>query len=298
MWLVFGLLSALFLGCYDISKKLTLTSNAVVPVLCLLVVGCALLLSPCWILSALHVDAVTHSLLYVPSIDLRAHCFIFIKSVLVLSSWVFAYFSMKHLPITIVAPINATRPAWTLLGALLIFAERLSPWQWVGVLLILVSFLMFSIVGRREGISFVRNKWVSCLLIATFLGAASGLYDKYLMRQFPHMAVQAYYVLYQALMMLVVWGIWRSKQKERVPFTWTPALFCISIFLVFSDYVYFYALSLPDSLISVLSAVRRAGVIVPFLYGVFVLNDHNPKQKALCLLGVLVGIICLLYATF
>lgn len=297
MWLLLGILSALFLGCYDISKKVTLMHNAVVPVLCWSVVGCALLLLPCWMLSVLHPEGMGQSVLYVPSVDVRTHGFIVVKSLLVLLSWVFAYLSMKHLPITIVAPVNATRPAWTLLGAVLIFAERLSPWQWVGVLLLLGSFVMFSMVGRKEGISFSHNKWIYCLFIATFLGAMSGLYDKFLMRHFPRMAVQVYYVVYQAVIMLLVWGVWRRKQTTILAFHWTPALFAISLFLVLSDFAYFYALSIPDSLISVLSAVRRAGVIVPFLYGVFVLHDQNPKQKTLCLLGVLLGVICLLYAT-
>ena len=157
---------------------------------------------------------------------------------------------------------------------------------------------MFSLVGRKEGISFVHNKWIYCLLVATFLGAVSGLYDKFLMRQFPRMAVQAYYVLYQAVMMLLVYWGWRRKTQKEVSFRWSSAVLAISVFLVLSDFVYFYALSLPDALISVLSSVRRAGVIVPFLYGALVLHDRNPRLKALCLLGVLMGIACLLYATF
>lgn len=299
MWLLFGLLSALFLGCYDISKKLALTHNAVLSVLCFSVVGCALLLSPCWILSTLQPQWMSGTPFYVPPVDLRAHLYIVLKAIIVLASWVFAYMSMKHLPLTIVAPINATRPAWTLLGALLVFSEHLSSWQWVGVLVILASFFMFSLVGRKEGISFTHNKWIYCLLIATFLGAVSGLYDKYLMRHFPRMAVQAYYVLYQALIILPVWWYTHRRSSPSASrFQWTPALLAISLFLVLSDYAYFYALSLPDSLISVLSSVRRAGVIVPFLYGVIVLHDRNPRQKALCLMGVLAGICCLLYATF
>ncbi|MBO7259669.1 MAG: EamA family transporter, partial [Paludibacteraceae bacterium] len=81
MWLLFGLLSAIFLGCYDISKKQALTHNAVIPVLCFSVVGCALLLSPTWILSSLGVRGMADSVFYVPSVDIRTHVFIFIKSV-------------------------------------------------------------------------------------------------------------------------------------------------------------------------------------------------------------------------
>ena len=48
---------------------------------------------------------------------------VFLKAVMVLSSWIFGYFGIKHLPITIVGPINATRPVLTLVGAMIIFGE-------------------------------------------------------------------------------------------------------------------------------------------------------------------------------
>jgi len=39
---------------------------------------------------------------------------------------VFGYIGIKHLPITIVGPVNATRPVLVLVGALAIFCERLN----------------------------------------------------------------------------------------------------------------------------------------------------------------------------
>ena len=58
---------------------------------------------------------------------------------------------MKHLPLTIVGPINATRPVMVLVGAMLVFGERLNGWQWAGVTLAAISFMMLSKSGRREG---------------------------------------------------------------------------------------------------------------------------------------------------
>jgi len=239
------------------------------------------------------------TIFYVPQVDLRTHLFILIKSAIVLSSWIFAYMAMKHLPITIVTPINATRPMWTLLGALLIFGEQLNGWQWGGVVACLISFYAFSIVGKREGVSFKNNKWIWALILGTMLGASSGLYDKYLMHRFDHNAVQVYYTMYQALMMIVVCAVstyHRTKHanlRQALNFHHHPAIIGISIFLVASDFVYLLALSQPDSLISVLSAVRRSGVVVPFLFGVVVLKDKNPLLKTLCLCGVIAGIILL-----
>ena len=80
----------------------------------------------------------------------EVHNFILLKSFIVLSSWAFGYFGMKHLPLTIVGPINATRPVMTLVGAMLIFGERLNLYQWIGVFMAVISFFMLSRSGKRK----------------------------------------------------------------------------------------------------------------------------------------------------
>ena len=81
---------------------------------------------------------------------------------------------MKHLPITIVGPINATRPVMVLVGAMLVFGERLNACQWTGVLLALVSLFMLSRSSRREGVDFAHNVWILCIALAAVMGAVSG----------------------------------------------------------------------------------------------------------------------------
>lgn len=297
MWILLAVISALCLGFYDVSKKQSLRNNPVPQVLLLSVCCSSLLLLPCLLLSRTMPQLMQDTMFFVPSLGIKEHLFIFIKSAIVLLSWVFAYVSMKHLPITLVAPVNATRPMWTLLGAVLIFAESLNAWQWAGIAVALLSFFAFSSVGHKEGISFTHNRYIYCLLTATLLGAVSGLYDKYLMRSFDHMAVQVYYTFYQAFLMGLVVLAMRIVKHTHTPLRPTWWIAGISVFLVLSDFVYLLALSDPDSLISVISTVRRSGVIIPFLFGVVFLHDKNPKQKTLCLLGVLAGMILLLVGT-
>ena len=301
MWIFLAILSAVCLGFYDVSKKESLTSNSVIVVLLLSVICSSLLLFPILVLS--RCDLLPHdSLFFVAKVGLHEHLLIFLKAALVLSSWLFAYIAIKHLPLTIVAPVNATRPMWTLVGALLIFGERLNTWQWVGVVIIIAAFYAFSVVGKKEGISFTHNRYVWALLLGMFLGAASGLYDKYLMRHIDHNAVQVYYTFYQTIMMFIVWIVdhiihsaKQSSQSSNTPtFSWRWWIVAISVFLVLSDFFYLLALTYPDSLIAVISTTRRCGVIIPFLFGALVLHDRNAKQKAICLLFVLIGMICLL----
>lgn len=290
MWALWAILSALFLGIYDVCKKRSLSENSVVGVL-----ACSVLLSAAMLAPTLFTDIV-------PKVDAHSHLMIFFKSLLVLSSWLCGYIALKHLPISIVSPMQASRPMWTLLGALLIFHESLNGWQWAGIIVTLGSVFAFSFSIRHKDKE-LRGEgyWYIFLVLAILLGACCGLYDKHIMRTFDRNAVQVYYTLYQAIMMVIVWGITIFKnQKSEIrsqKFTFRWEIVGISVFLILSDYVYLKALSDPDSLIAVVSTIRRAGTIIPFLYGILILREKQVRAKVLCLTGVILGLICLLIGT-
>lgn len=299
MWILLAFLSAALLGCYDVFKKTSLKDNAVLPVLMINTVVCALFFVPLIVQSFVAADGV------MPIGDLRMHGFVFVKSIIVLSSWVCGYFAMKHLPLTIVGPINATRPVMTLVGALLIFGERLNLWQWAGVVLALVSIYLLSCSSKKEGIRFAHNSWVVFLVAAAVLGAASGLYDKYLLSPeemgglgLDRMFVQGWYNVYQALLMtLVILSIWLPIRHKSTPFQWRWSILFISLFLTAADMAYFYALSEPGAMISVVSMVRRSSVVVSFLFGAFYFREKNLRAKAFDLVLIMIGMLCLYIGT-
>ena len=302
MWIVLTFISALCLGFYDISKKIALRENRVVEVLTASVCISALLLSVPLCLSRLYPGMMMETPFYVPHLDPAAHLYTVLKSVIVLSSWIFAYISLKHLPISVVSPMQATRPMWTLVGALLIFGERLNTWQWVGVSLAIGTVFAFSFKNRSRvthHTSRIDNTYYIALALAILIGACSGLYDKYLMRRYDHNAVQVYYTIYQAVMMVVVWsidryrtsgwsGLFRSSGIKNV-----LSVVLISVFLIVSDNVYMLALRDPDSLIAVVSTIRRGGAVIGFAYGLIFLKEPDPWHKVLCMIGIGAGLVCL-----
>lgn len=294
MWLLLAFCSAALLGFYDVFKKKSLNNNAVLPVLGLNTLFSSLIFLPLILISAYAPSVLNGSIFYVPEAGWEVHKFIILKSFIVLSSWIFGYFGMKHLPLTIVGPINATRPVMTLVGAMLIFGERLNMYQWIGVLLAIVSFFMLSRSGKKEGIDFKHDKWIWFIVLAAVLGAASGLYDKYLMGRFNNMVVQAWYNIYQLFIMGgVLMMLWLPKRKTTIPFRWDWCIILISIFLSAADFVYFYALGMDGSMISIVSMVRRGSVIVSFLFGAMVFREKNLKSKAVDLILVLIGMFFL-----
>ncbi len=292
-WLLLAFLSAALLGLYDVCKKQALKENAVIPVLFLNTLFCSLIFLPL----ALQPD--------VPFGGWAVQRYIVLKSLIVLASWLCGYFGMKHLPLTLVGPINATRPVMVLLGALLFFGERLNLFQWVGVLLAILSFYMLSRSGKREGIDFRHNRWILLTVMAAVFGAVSGLYDKFLMAApeaggvgLNRMTVQCYYNFYQCLIMgAMVMLLWWPKHERTTPFRWDWAIPLISLFLSAADFAYFYSLSLDGALVSVVSMVRRSSVIVSFLVGAIVFREKNLRSKAIDLALVIIGMIFLYLGT-
>lgn len=295
MWLLLAFCSAALLGFYDVFKKKSLSNNAVLPVLALNTLFSSIIFIPFILLSHFAPQMLQDSIFYVPdSGGWEVHKFILLKSFIVLSSWAFGYFGMKHLPLTIVGPINATRPVMTLVGAMLIFGERLNLYQWIGVFMAVISFFMLSRSGKKEGIDFKHDRWIWFVVLAAVLGAVSGLYDKYLMGRFNNMQVQAWYNIYQLFMMGgVLMFLWWPKRKTSTPFRWDWCIILISVSLSAADFVYFYALSMEDSMISIVSMVRRGSVVVSFLFGAMMFHEKNLKSKAIDLLLVLIGMFFL-----
>lgn len=285
MWLVFAFLSAALLGFYDVCKKHSLRDNAVIPILFLNTFFCSLIFLPL--------------AFQTPFGGWEMQRFILLKAFIVLSSWLLGYIGIKHLPITIVGPINATRPVMVLVGALLIFGERLNLLQWAGVLLAILSFYLLSRSGKKEGIDFKHNRWILCTVGAAVLGAISGLYDKYLMATedglgLPRLTVQCWYNFYQAILMgLMLLLLWWPSRKRSTPFQWRWSILLISVFLSVADYVYFYSLSLDGALISVVSMVRRSSVLVSFMLGALLFYEKNLRSKAIDLALVLLSMFLL-----
>lgn len=299
MWIAFALLSALLLGFYDVSKKISLKDNAIIPVLFLNTLFCSLLFVPFIALSGNAIGS--DAFLYVPQTSLHEQVFIMLKAVIVLSSWILGYKAIKHLPLTIVGPINATRPVMVLMGALLLYGERLNLWQWAGVALSIVSFFMLSRSGRKEGIRFSHNKWIAFLIAAAVLGACSGLYDRLILAPVSEgglglhrMTVQAYYNFYQCILMFVAMlTMWLPKRHSSTPLKWHWAIPVISIFLSAADLAYFYALTKPDAMISVISMIRRGSVVVSFCIGAIFLHEKNLRSKLPDVILILLSMLML-----
>lgn len=293
MWVSLAFLSALLLGLYDVAKKRSLKDNAVLPVLWLNTLFSTLIFAPTLLDSAVGDGWFEGTIFATEGGTPHDHAMVFAKAVMVLSSWIFGYFGIKHLPITIVGPINATRPVMTLLGAMILFGERLNGYQWVGVVLAIVSLYLLSRSSKREGVDFAHNRWILCVAAAALIGVGCGLYDRYIMFSMNALFVQSWYTFYQFLLMSVIVAVlWLPKRTEQ-RFHWSWAIPMISLLLTAADMAYLHALRDGAAMIAVVAMIRRSSVVVSFGCGALLFGERNLKAKALDLVLILIGMIFL-----
>ena len=282
VWLV--LASALALGFYDIFKKHALRDNAVMPVLLLSTASGTAGLAGYLALAGRFAGAAAAS----P----HELALIGVKILLVGGSWVASYYAIRELPITLASPVRSTAPLWTFLGGVLIFREQLTLTQLAASAVILAGYAVFSVCGKLEGFP-LRSRGMVLIITGTLLGAASALYDKYLMNtlKLPGERVQLCFMAGLTLLLGATYAVGRFGFGCRRPFKWKWTIPAIGLVPVLSDALYFHAVGLPGARISLVSMLRRMSCIVSFGFGALIFGEHHLRRKlaalALFLLGVL-----------
>ncbi len=299
MWMYLGLLAALFLGLHNLCKKHAVQGNEVFPVIFGTILAGFLILLPFYLGSIFSPDYMKGLNFYIEEIPLKTHGFIVIKSAIMASSWVLAYQALKHLPITIVTPIRSAGPFFTFIGAITIYKETPNFWQWIGFFLIIGSVILYSRIGKKEGIHFKRNKWIFAIIGATFLGASSGLYDKFLIQNLTlnPQTLQFWFCFYTILILLVILSItWFPYKEKRKAFKFRWSIPAVGVLLQTADYFYFKALQDPEALIMLLSAIKRSQLIIAVVIGGILFKEQNKRKKLVPLGGIMIGVFLILYS--
>ena len=281
MWLWLSVLSALLLGVYDIAKKRALKRNGVYWILVGTTGLTSVFLSP-----------------FLSAGPFSDHLSLMLKAVLVSISWVSGLKAMERLPLTTVSTIKASRPMFVVIFSIILFGEQLNLLQWLGVAVVMAALFLSTRSRRHETDKENSTKGVMYMVVSVLSGAASALYDKYILQHMEPMFVQSWTNIYITVLLGLVMLVQYLTDKEHFqPLAWDWRIPVIAILITVSDSLYFFAVKDTDALLSVISMIRRCAVVITFLGGALILKEGHVKDKALDLALMMAGVALLVYGS-
>ncbi|GHS92614.1 permease [Planctomycetales bacterium] len=291
-WFLPVLISAVFLGFYSLSVKHAVRGNALMPVLFY-----ATLCGSGFYVAGLLAGGRWRE---VVAVDFAIPALVLIKSLLVATSFIGVYYGLRELPISIAAPIRSSSPLWTFFGGVALYNEVPTLGQAAAAAVIFGGYALFSLLGSREGISFARHRGLHLLAGGTLLAAGSTLYNKFLITValVPRETMQFWYAVELVTALGIFWLISHRRGvrvRGAVPrkFQWRFSIPLSGVLLILADYLYFYALSLPNTPISQVDLVRRCSVVIAFTAGAYYFHDKNVAAKGGALAVILLGVTLL-----
>jgi bacterial/archaeal transporter family protein len=227
---------------------------------------------------------------------LRQQAVILIKGLAMTFSWVFAYFSIRELPMSFSGAVRASGPLWTMAGGLVVFGELLTPLQITAVLASILAYYLLSRIGSTEGISVLRSVPLAMMLIATILSAMTTVYDKYIVQQLGLVSseIQAWSAVHRCVLAGALFLVASYRSDNPKAMRWSVWVPLTGLSWVAAEWIYFLAIADPAANVTYLSIFRRVSLVVGFLLSVLLIGEKNVSAKAIVIILIVLSTVTLI----
>lgn len=275
-WLWMVIISGILLGFWDITKKQAFKKNSVVSVLAIYSVFCFIFVS----------------FEFNNAINLSEGkiLVIFVKTFIIFLSWVLGFTAIKQLPISIVTPFDTVNPLFSIILGIIILGESLGLLQGVGIVIMLVAYYFIGKVGSKEITNVFKNKYFYFMIVSALLSAVSATIDKIALRSISPGQMQFWFCLFISIFNVASLVYTKWKSEEKIPIRLDYNIPLMSLLLTISDRIYFTAVNIPASQISVIMPLRKISIFISVIIGGLIFKEQNLKQKFWCICLLIVGI--------
>ncbi len=277
LWIPLVLFYGLAKGARDALKKQALTKSSVIEVLFYHALIALVVLIP-----------FSHNLLAVSFVD---HLWIFLKSFVIFVGWIFAFTSIKHMPVSLYGVIDTARVVFSIVLALIFLGEVMTIPKAAGLLLVILGIVLVNFGNKDDGKA-IKMKYLVIALLSCLLNAISGLLDKMLLSKgtLDSSQLQFFYMLY----MTALYGVYIIFKREKIKLStiknnyWIAIL---SVLFVIADRALFIANEDPESQITVMTLIKQSSVLVTVLCGKMFFKEKHILKRTVCAMVVFAGII-------
>ena len=280
MYIFLALLSALFLGCYEVLKKVSLKKSSIHETLffyCL----CGFFVSLVFINKAI-------------SIDFIDVLIILMKSGIIVLNWFLVLKCMQKLDVAIVVCFSLLNTTLVVFFSHFIFGEVITIMHFLSLFFIATGIILLTLLERKETKEQVDNqyKYVIFLVLGSMLGACSAMLDKYLInvRNVESGAVLVWFLFFNSIIYGMIY-LCKNKKIEFKKLKSNYWLVLTGIGIALADVVYYSAISLAGAQISLISILRKCSVIVATILASLFLKEKHLFKKLGVLVIMIIGIM-------
>ncbi len=279
MYIFLTLASALFLGVYEVLKKVSLKKSDIYEVLFF------------YCLSGFIISLVfSKDLFNVSFLDV---IFILLKSGVIVVNWLLIMKALKTLDVGVVVPFSLLNTILVVFGSFFIYKEELTWIHFVSLIIISTGIILITRLKNKNETKNEQGKFLAFvfLLSSCVLGSASGLLDKYLLhvREINSTSVLAWFLSFNT----VIYGIIYLCKNKKINFVALKDNYWM-IFtgagIAIADILYYTAISLEGAQLSIISIVRKMSVIVSTVLASIFLKEKKLVSKLLILALMLIGV--------
>lgn len=276
MWVYLVLLFGIFKGLREGVKKKALEKNSIAEVLFFHALMAFIILLP-------FTDGIILS-------DKSYYAYIFLKSFVVFAAWIFAFNSIKMMPVSLYGVIDLSRVLFGTAFGVFILHESMTLNKTIGLLLVLVGLLSLNFMKKGGGDE-VKFRYIVFAIFSCFLNAVSGLLDKLLMSgtDITSGQLQFWYMFFLVLLYFIYTVSTKTKLSIKTLKT-NPWIIILSVLFIIADRALFIANKDPYSQITIMTLLKQSSVIVTILVGKLFFNEKNILIKLLCAAVVVAGI--------
>lgn len=278
-YIVLTVFSAIFLGLYDLFKKISIEKGKNIYEILFIFSVVSFVLSFIFINKAFNINF-SHII------------FVFIKTLVISLSWFLTAKAFSNLDVGIVVPFSLLGTITTTILAWMFFKESIGIVQIGGISIILLGLILLSKLCEKNEKN--NYKYLFLLALAAFLSSVSAIIDKYLLNSIDKGVILFWFFMFLSLIYLIVSFI-KNKKIDFKSLTSNLWIAGISVSIFISDLLYYQAISYENVSISVVSIVRKLSVFIGVVLGCVFLKEKYLIKKILILFFMFLGLGVILF---
>ncbi|MBO4534107.1 MAG: EamA family transporter [Treponema sp.] len=300
MWILLVLLYGLLKGGREIAKKKAMSKNTVMEVL--------------FVYTLMSFVFVLPEIPQAGGMEPRFFGFIALKSFVMFLAWIFGFYSLKKMPVSLYGVLSLSRVLFSTFSGVIFLHEILKGNQIAGLVIVCAGLLLLRVTPGKKNLPDteqqtgpeaavpeaaqteppapqaepVKPVFIILAFASCILNAVSGFMDKILMRDITSSQLQFWYMLF----LVIYYGLFMLIRRIKI----NPTVFknvwvwALAIMFVIGDKALFIANGMEASRITIMTLIKQSACLVTIIGGKIFFKEEHILYRLFCAAIILGGI--------